>query len=116
MTREVARALNRLDSPEAIPRHWKPMHGDLTPWNLRQSGHNLFLLDWEDWSWGPPEADLVLYRAAEAALQGIVPARRKHQEAVDYWLGVVRSRNHERSRDRRLARSLIKALQAMRGS
>jgi hypothetical protein len=41
-----------------------PVHGDLTPWNLRQTTRGLALFDWESTSWGPPGSDLAHYRTA----------------------------------------------------
>lgn len=38
-----------------------PMHGDLTPWNLRSIGRTRYLLDWDDAGLGPPGSDLVRY-------------------------------------------------------
>ena len=39
-----------------------PVHGDLTPWNLRRTPRGLALFDWESAGWGPPGSDLALYR------------------------------------------------------
>lgn len=39
-----------------------PVHGDLTPWNLRRTSHGLALFDWEEAGWGAPGSDLDLYR------------------------------------------------------
>src|SRR5690606_34955001 len=33
---EVAAALRTLVREPSTPPHWRPMHGDLTPWNLRE--------------------------------------------------------------------------------
>ena len=41
-----------------------PVHGDLTPWNLRRTPRGLALFDWEDAGWAPPDSDLRRYRAA----------------------------------------------------
>jgi hypothetical protein len=41
-----------------------PVHGDLTPWNLRRTSHGLALFDWESVGWGPPGSDLATYRTA----------------------------------------------------
>ena len=49
--------------------HWRPMHGDFVPWNLREDDTGqLWLLDWEDARWGPPLADLVRYVVAYYSL------------------------------------------------
>lgn len=39
-----------------------PVHGDLTPWNLRRTPRGLVLFDWESAGWGAPGSDLALYR------------------------------------------------------
>lgn len=39
-----------------------PVHGDLTPWNLRRTPRGLVLFDWESTGWGEPGSDLALYR------------------------------------------------------
>ncbi len=53
----------------ALPTHGAantdvPVHGDLTPWNLRRTSRGLALFDWETAGWGPPGADLAHYRTA----------------------------------------------------
>jgi hypothetical protein len=66
VAQEAATVLEtELVRPEGIPAHWRPMHGDFVPWNLREDRDGrLWLLDWEDAGWGPPFADLVRYAAA----------------------------------------------------
>jgi thiamine kinase-like enzyme len=63
---EVSKVLEReLIRPGDIPSHWRPMHGDFVPWNLREDRNGLlWLLDWEDAGWAPPNADLVRYAVA----------------------------------------------------
>jgi hypothetical protein len=78
----------------AVPAHWRPMHGDLTPWNMRRVGPRaLWLLDWEEVGWGPPGADEVYYSVTASALLG---PRRGPQpadaEAVRFWRRRVGSR------------------------
>lgn len=52
----------RVSRPEGLPGHWKPMHGDFVPWNLRvDRGGCRWLLDWEDVGWAPPNADLLRF-------------------------------------------------------
>lgn len=41
-----------------------PLHGDLTPWNLRRTPLGLVLFDWESTGWGPVGSDLADYRRA----------------------------------------------------
>lgn len=81
--------------PGDAPSHWKPMHGDLTPWNLRRVGvRELWLLDWEDAAYGPPQADKVYYDATTSSITGTPPGRHD-EEAISYW----RNRVEQRSRD-----------------
>jgi hypothetical protein len=74
--------LERADCPS----HWRPMHGDFTPWNLRTVGlRQLWLLDWDDAGWGPPDADLAYYEATNAAVRGGRPGQ-VSGESVAFWL------------------------------
>ena len=58
-----------LPRPDDTPAHWRPMHGDYVPWNLRaDSSGQLWLIDWEDAGWGPPLADFVRYIVAYHSL------------------------------------------------
>lgn len=84
--REVDAALADLPRPAGTPDHWRPMHGDFAPWNLRRIGRAaVALIDWERAGWGPPHADLVLYRATWAALRGRPAARSDALEAIRFW-------------------------------
>lgn len=63
---------------------WIPLHGDLAPWNLRRSGGETWLLDWEDFAWGPSGADEAYFHATAsvacgAAVVGCDPA------VARYW-------------------------------
>lgn len=86
--RDVERCLSGLPRQAAVPDHWRPMHGDFTPWNLRDVGHSTpTLIDWADSGWGPPGADEVLYRCTAAAV-GLRPApvwSGELLEAREYW-------------------------------
>jgi glycosyltransferase involved in cell wall biosynthesis len=65
-----------LPRADGIPAHWRPIHGDYVPWNLREDDRGqLWLLDWEDAGWGPPLADLVRYVVAYESLGWSSPAR-----------------------------------------
>ncbi|MDQ3147497.1 MAG: phosphotransferase, partial [Actinomycetota bacterium] len=74
-------------APADVPPQWAPMHGDLTPWNLRLLGRSeLWLLDWEEAAWGPPLADEVYFAATAALLLGSPPRRLTGaDEAVRFW-------------------------------
>lgn len=99
--REVTISLAGLPRRDDAPDHWEPMHGDLTPWNLRSFGNGPWLIDWESADWGPPHADEVLYRATAAALGRPVdsPTPPDIDEAVEHWRAEVRRRAAERTRD-----------------
>ena len=65
-----------LPVPAGTPAHWRPMHGDYVPWNLREDPRGqLWLIDWEDARWGPPLADLVRYVVAYHSLGWRSPDR-----------------------------------------
>ena len=74
---DTSRALaGALERPGPIPAHWRPMHGDLVPWNLREDTRgDLWLVDWEDAGWGPPLADLIRFIVAYHSLGWSGPAR-----------------------------------------
>lgn len=83
---EVDAALGTRPRPPETPEHWRPMHGDFTPWNLRRIGRDaVVLVDWERAGWGPPRADHVLYEATRAALRGRPAARSDATEAIRFW-------------------------------
>jgi Phosphotransferase enzyme family len=83
---EIDEALAGLPRPPEAPDHWRPMHGDFTPWNLRRlRGGSLVLIDWEEAGWGPPGADEVWYRATWAAVRRRPAAPCDRQEAVQFW-------------------------------
>jgi hypothetical protein len=76
VSEEASEALEQLlPRAEGIPSHWRPMHGDFVPWNLREDSlGQLWLLDWEDAGWGPPFADFVRYVVAYHSLGWTRPA------------------------------------------
>lgn len=85
---EVSRCLADIPRPDGTAAHWEPMHGDLTPWNLRcVGGASPMLFDWADAGWGPPGADEVLYRATTAAMDDRPPLPWADDvlEARRYW-------------------------------
>ena len=116
VTADVRRALARLARPPLAPPHWEPMHGDLTPWNLRETpGGALLLYDWERAGWGPPGADEVLYRSAALAL-GAGPRRAEAcprecwPEAARYWAARLRARVGADAGEARLLRAQLALL------
>ena len=88
---EIQHGLDALPKPPKTPVHWRPMHGDFTPWNLRLiPGRVLFLLDWEDAGWGPPGADVVRYEASRATLRDTRAKAIPYEEAITFWLDNIR--------------------------
>lgn len=114
---EIEAALADLPRPETRPGHWRPTHGDLTPWNLRRlADRSLILFDWEAAGWGPPGADEVLHRATAAAL-GVGPAAPSDaREAIDFWQDRIHDRPAEGGRNRELAEALDQVLERMRAA
>lgn len=112
---EVEAALAQIPRPMGTPEHWRPMHGDFAPWNLRQILRNPpFLIDWENAGWAPPHADEVFYRAIQAALGGhpaTAPAA-PVLEAIRFWQGRLKSESGN-ARDRRLWRALKEVFASM---
>ncbi|MEU8192943.1 phosphotransferase [Microbispora amethystogenes] len=107
----LARCLPR---PDDVPGHWAPMHGDLTPWNLRLTrGRVPWLIDWEDAGYGPPHADEVYFLATRIAVYGGGPPARpgdSYAEAADYWRDRVSRRGQD---DQELTRRLMSALKTL---
>jgi hypothetical protein len=89
------------------------MHGDFTPWNLRQlRGGALVLVDWENAGWAPPGADEVFYRATWAALRHRLPGGCDAHESIQFWRDRVLAQP-ENVRDHRLAQALGEAFDRM---
>lgn len=111
VTAEYGETLRRHLEPIWTHSGWIPMHGDLTPWNLRElSGQRLVLFDWEGVDWAPPQADLLWYDATvlikglKTQLSGID----HRDEAIGFWI----SRLEERVRpgERSLAATVYRKL------
>jgi hypothetical protein len=113
---EIELALQALPRPADTPPSWRAMHGDFTPWNLRQVGRRLYLMDWDDANWGPPHADLVLYMAAEDALGRRAVRSHPAHEAIEFWSQRIQDRIIGGERNKRLARLLLAALARMRAA
>jgi phosphotransferase family enzyme len=110
---QLEAALACLPRPSGVPDHWRPMHGDFAPWNLRQLPRGpLVLVDWENAGWGPPGADEVLYRATWAALRHRSPDRCDARESVQFWRERLLAQP-ENVRDHRLAQALGETLDRM---
>jgi hypothetical protein len=115
ITGEIADALADLTKSPETPAHWRPMHGDFTPWNLRQRADgSLFLVDWEDAEWAPPGADALLYRVVAAQLANRPAALGSSTgEAREFWIARLRNRQEHAGldRDAGLGASLVELLQ-----
>lgn len=59
---DLALRLADLPRPSGTPADAVPVHGDLTPWNLRRTRRGLALFDWESTGWGPAGSDIATYR------------------------------------------------------
>lgn len=111
---DVQAALRPALDPAGGEPGWQPMHGDLTPWNLRRlDGGALWLLDWEDVAWAPPGADETYYRATAAAMAGERVGTSRHQEAVRFWQEKIKDR--PTSGPQRLNVTILEVLQSMAG-
>jgi hypothetical protein len=107
---EEVSELTRVESP--CPPGWRPMHGDMGPWNLRRMpGIGTVLFDWEHVGPGPPFADLVFYVAASRALGLTVRGDFEDSDAaVAYWQKEIPRRFGSGLRDDRLAEAMLQAL------
>lgn len=113
--RDIEAGLASVPRPVGTPPHWRAMHGDFTPWNLRQlDTGGLVLLDWEAAGWGPPGADDVLYRATASVLSGRTVPPSDAREALGYWQEAI-ARRQGGPRDVRLESALRDALARMLG-
>lgn len=90
---------------------WQPMHGDLAPWNLRQSEQVAVAFDWEHVMYGPPGSDAVFHISASRALgygSGSPPGGAG--EAVEYWLEEIPRRFAGSERDQVMAARMLREL------
>lgn len=114
---EIQAALQGLAKADNVLDHWLPVHGDLTPWNLRTIPHfGLTLIDWEDAGWGPPGADEVFYRATESAFHKPGPLSNDNREAIRYWMDRFSQRTGEQREKSGLGKSVRATLQKMERS
>jgi Phosphotransferase enzyme family len=94
------------------PAGWTPMHGDLTPWNLRWVAGQMWLFDWEHARLAPPGADAVWFRATTEVVRGR-PAGSADEAGVQFWTRIVTERLEEGS-DIELQERLLSVLESMR--
>jgi hypothetical protein len=112
----IGSALRGLPRPKDVPDRWEPLHGDLTPWNLRQTRTGLWLVDWEMAGWAPPGADEICYAANCLAVGRSAPGFRFRAEAADFWeeIWTLRLTQVRSATDRKLGINLISALRELR--
>jgi hypothetical protein len=105
---EISAALSEFVGPP--PRDgWRPMHGDLAPWNLRRTRRRRFLIDWEAADFGPPHADATYLSVTRAAVRGRPPSRPLDPEAARFWSERLEQRHHSGA-DARLNQALLRYL------
>jgi hypothetical protein len=100
-----------LFAADAAPPGWTPMHGDLTPWNLRWVAGEMWLFDWEHARLAPPGADATWFRATTEVVRGR-PAGSADATAVRFWTQIVTARL-EAGSDIELQRQLLSVLKSM---
>jgi hypothetical protein len=114
---DIQAALETLTREPDIPGHWRPMHGDLTPWNLRRlKGGSLVLIDWEYAGWGPPKADQVMYSVTSSVAMGSEPTKIDAVEAIDFWHDRISSWPHIAGPDGEYRRAMLATLERGRQS
>lgn len=111
ITEEISgRLTGALPGPPPRP-GWQPMHGDLAPWNLRQSGPMAVAFDWEHVTYGPPGSDAVFHISASRALgYGTGSPPKGVGEAVKYWLEEIPRRFAGNERDQTMAARMLREL------
>lgn len=94
------------------PPGWRPMHGDMGPWNLRRMrGIGPILFDWEHAAPAPPVADLAFYVAAAKAVGLSLQIEPEFSgEAAAFWREEIPRRFGGGHRDDRLAQSMLAVL------
>jgi hypothetical protein len=113
---DIAAEISELLDPVMTgdPEHdrWKPMHGDMGPWNLRHvDRYGAILFDWELARRGPPGADVAFHLAASRAMHIRTETDpRGLDEAARFWIEEIPRRFAESARDQRLADSMLSEL------
>ena len=74
-----SRSKDVLPRADGIPPHWRPIHGDYVPWNLREDDRGqLWLLDWEDAGGGLHSPTSSATSSPTIRLAGAVLTDRRH--------------------------------------
>ena len=92
--RHLSERLGDLPRPQGTPPGWTPQHGDLSPWNLRQTSRGLTLYDWEGCTWAPPDTDRAYFESCVAAMNR-GPAPSMSHASHEYLLDMIHRRSHE---------------------
>ncbi|MGH8952479.1 MAG: phosphotransferase [Acidimicrobiia bacterium] len=115
LAEEISELLESLIPPDPVHGDWKPMHGDMGPWNLRHlGGTGPILFDWELSRRAPPGADLVFHRAASRAMR--LPGSwdvAGFEEAVRFWITEIPERFAHSPGDQRLASEMLDELRRL---
>jgi thiamine kinase-like enzyme len=128
LERDIRRSLSDwLPSPAGTPDHWVPIHGDLTPWNLRRTTYSRgsdsrpFLIDWESTRWGPPGADTVYLWLSSAASDIRASARAARRQVLElspdnreesraFWFEIISARSRD-DEDGDVSRRMLELLE-----
>jgi hypothetical protein len=116
---DVRAGLAALPRSNVLPEHWQPMHGDFTPWNLRQRRDGTrFLIDWEDASWAPPGADATFYWAVSSVLGRPGNDPDGSDEVISFWRARLEARQKRSATagdlDAGLGEALLSVLDVMK--
>ena len=99
--------------PRTGPAHWRAIHGDFAPWNLRRLWFgDRTLFDFEDARYGPPLADTVFWNVATATLRGRAMESTIDEESREFWRLFLEDRLSTQSKpelDDRLLATLLNA-------
>jgi hypothetical protein len=112
---EVSDLLDPFMAGDSEHQHWRPMHGDMGPWNLRYlDGSGGILFDWELARRGPPGADVAFHFAASRAMRIRADTDlRGLEEAAGFWIEEIPRRFPGSARDQRLAESMLSELRRL---
>lgn len=114
ITEEISERLAGAVEGQGRQPGWVAMHGDLAPWNLRQSGPSAIVFDWEHAGYGPPGADAVFHIGASKALgYDAGPMPNAFEDAVEFWIEEVPRRFGRSDRDQAMAEGILRELRRL---
>ena len=80
----IQERLASADRPPGVPDHYVPIHGDITPVNVRMDTKGqVWLVDWDKVDWGPPLGDELRHWLSEYGRR-LGPARYKARRAASH--------------------------------